>query len=62
MKENKKKRVENLGNQKAITMIALIITIVVLLILSGISIGILTGQNGLIKNARKCKRANRNRK
>ena len=36
--------------QAGITLIALIVTIVILLILAGISIGILTGDNGLIKN------------
>ena len=48
--------------QAGITLIALIVTIVILLILVGISIGILTGENGLIKNTRKCKRTNRNSK
>lgn len=62
MRKTKAERVANLRNQKAITMIALIVTIAVLLILAGISIGVLTGQNGLIKNARKCKRTNRNSK
>ena len=47
---------KKLKNQKAITLIALIITIIVLLILAGISIGALTGDNGIIKNARKSKR------
>ena len=37
-----------------ITVISLIITVIVLLILAGISITALTGENGLIKNARKC--------
>ena len=41
-----------------ISLIALIVTIIVLLILAGISIGMLTGENGVIKNARKCQRAN----
>ena len=50
------------NRQAGITLIALIVTIVILLILVGISIGILTGENGLIKNARKCKRTNRNSK
>ena len=50
------------SNTAGITLIALIVTIVILLILVGISIGILTGENGLIKNARKCKRTNRNSK
>ncbi len=36
---------------KGITLIALIITIVILLILAGITIGTLTGENGIITNA-----------
>ena len=48
-------------NEKGITLIALVVTIVVLLILAGISIGTITGENGLIKNARRCKRKCRNR-
>ena len=36
---------------KGITMIALIITIIILLILAGVSIALLTGENGLIKKA-----------
>ena len=40
---------------KGITLIALIVTIVVLLILAGITIGVLTGENGLIKKANEAK-------
>ena len=36
---------------KAITLIALIITIIILLILAGISIASLTGENGILKKA-----------
>ena len=36
---------------KAITLIALVVTIVVLLILAGVSISMLTGENGIIKQA-----------
>ncbi len=39
------------SNQKAITLIALVITIVVLLILAGVSIATLTGENGIITQA-----------
>lgn len=35
-------------NQKGITLIALVITIIVLLILAGVSIAMLTGENGLL--------------
>ena len=35
--------------EKGITLIALVVTIIVLLILAGISISMLTGQNGNVK-------------
>ena len=38
-------------NQKGITLIALVITIIVLLILAGVSIAMLTGQNGILTQA-----------
>lgn len=38
-------------NQNGITLIALVITIIVLLILAGISIAMLTGDNGILKKA-----------
>ena len=41
--------------QKGITLIALIITIIVLLILAGISIATLTGENGILTQASKAK-------
>ena len=40
-------------NQKGITLIALVITIIVLLILAGVSIAMLTGDNGILTNASK---------
>ena len=43
-------------SNRGITLIALVITIIILLILAGISISMLTGENGLIKNARKGQR------
>ena len=39
-------------NQKGITLIALVITIIVLLILAGVSIAMLTGDNGLLSKGR----------
>lgn len=42
-------------NNKGITLIALVITIIVLLILAGITIAMLTGDNGLLTNASKAK-------
>ena len=38
-------------NQRGITLIALVITIIVLLILAGVSIAMLTGDNGILNNA-----------
>ena len=42
-------------NNKGITLIALVITIIVLLILAGVSIAMLTGQNGILKQASSAK-------
>ena len=39
-------------NQRGITLIALVITIIVLLILAGVSIAMLTGDNGILTKAR----------
>ena len=49
-KENKK-----LKTNRGITVLALTITIIILLILSGITIVGITGENGLIQNAGKAK-------
>ena len=43
------------NNSKGITLVALVVTIVVLLILAGISITALFGDNGLIKRAQEMK-------
>lgn len=43
-------------NNKGITLIALIITIIILLILAGISVATLTGENGIINEATTAKR------
>ena len=40
------------NNQKGITLIALVVTIIVLLILAGVSIAMLTGQTGIMSNAK----------
>ena len=42
-------------NEKGITLIALVVTIIVLLILAGISIVMLTGQNGILNRAAEAK-------
>ena len=38
-------------DQKGITLVALVITIIVLLILAGVSIAMLTGENGILNRA-----------
>ena len=45
----------NKQNNRGITLIALVITIVVLLILAGVSIALLTGQNGILTQAQTTK-------
>ncbi len=47
--------------QKGITLIALVITIIVLLILAGVSIAMLTGQNGILTQAQNSKTATENK-
>ena len=41
---------------QGITLIALVITIIVLLILAGITIASITGQNGILRKSTKCSR------
>lgn len=48
---NLKKLNEKVREQKAITLIALVITIIVLLILASVSIAMLTGENGILTKA-----------
>ena len=53
--ENKSSKInKNIGN-KGITLVALVITIIVLLILAGVSIAMLIGNNGILTQARKAK-------
>lgn len=52
---------EKLKRNKGITILTLSITIIILIILAGISIATLTGENGLIKNARESKKKYRNK-
>ena len=54
-KQGESKRGEN---EKGITLIALIITIIVLLILAGVSIVTLTGDNGILSNTARAKKEN----
>ena len=48
-------KVQKLKSNKAITLIALVVTIVVLLILAGISLNLVLGNNGLIKKSKDAK-------
>lgn len=41
--------------KKGITLIALVVTIIVLLVLAGVSINMLTGQNGILKKTQEAK-------
>ena len=47
--------INKIKQEKAITLIALVVTIIVLLILAGISISMLTGQNGILNRASEAK-------
>ena len=49
---------ERLKTHKGITLIALVITIIVLLILAGVAIATLTGDNGIIAKAQQAKMQN----
>ncbi len=55
MKEKLKSKIRNRG----ITLIALVLTIIVLLILAGVSIATLTGENGILTRASKATDENR---
>ena len=46
---------KKIANNRGITLIALIVTIIVLLILAGISVSMLTGQNGILNRAAEAK-------
>ena len=51
------KKMKGISN-KGVTLIALVITIIVLLILAGVSIAMLTGENGILTQATESKKAN----
>ena len=52
-----KNKQKHKSKNKGITLIALVITIIVLLILAGVSIAMLTGQNGILTQAQNAKEA-----
>ena len=47
-----------LNNKKGITLIALVITVIVLLILAGVAVATLTGDNGLLQKVQNAKQVN----
>lgn len=49
------KKLKLIESKKGITLIALVITIIVLLILAGVSIAMLTGENGILTQAKEAK-------
>ena len=53
--EQRTKFKKKIDTTRGITLIALVITIIILLILAGISIGMLTGENGILTKASKAK-------
>ncbi len=53
--ENERNIKQLIKTSNGITLIALVITIIVLLILAGITIATLTGDNGILKQADKAK-------
>ena len=54
----KQMKIKMKNSSKGITLIALVITIIVLLILAGVSIAMLTGDNGILTQATEAKKAN----
>ena len=46
---------KNIKDEKAITLVALVVTIIILIILAGISISLLTGENGIIERTKTAK-------
>lgn len=50
MKEQEKR-----NNQEGVTLVALVVTIIILIILAGVSINLLLGENGIITQAQKAK-------
>ena len=52
---NRKAKIEIKKDQKGITLLVLVITIIILLILAGITINAITGDNGIIGNAGRAK-------
>lgn len=56
--KRRRKKMKEKRKEQGITLIALVITIIVLLILAGVTINTLTGENGILTNATKAKEEN----
>ena len=52
----RKGEIEHMKRENGITIIALVVTIIILLILAGVSINMLVGDNGIIKKAQQAKK------
>lgn len=50
-----RRTMEKIKERKAITLIALVVTIVIILILAGITVGMVTGDNGILKETKSAK-------
>ena len=50
-----RKTIEKIGDRKGITLIALVVTIVIILILAGITVGMVTSDNGILKETKTAK-------
>ena len=59
-KEQKLRRNQEKNNAKGITLIALVVTIIVLIILAGVSISMIVGDNGIITQAQRAERETAN--
>lgn len=59
-KEQKLRRNQGKNNAKGITLIALVVTIIVLIILAGVSISMVVGDNGIITQAQRAERETAN--
>ena len=46
---------KNIKSERAITLVALVITIIILIILAGISLNMLLGENGLVERTKTAK-------
>ena len=52
----KKKKIREIRNENGITLVALVVTIIVLILLAGVSINLVIGNNGIMQKASKAKK------